>query len=58
MTEDLEPSVPHCEKPVSIFGFCDVTTLNESLRMLAILPTLAPYRLMLAVAFAASRLRC
>ena len=50
MTEDFETSVPRCEEPISIFGSLDVTTLNESLRVLAVLPTLAPYRLMLAVA--------
>ncbi len=50
MTEDLEASVPRCEEPVSIFGPLDVTTLNESLHVLALLPTLAPHCLMLAVA--------
>lgn len=50
MTEDFETSVPRCEEPISIFGPLDVTMLNESLPMLAVLPTLAPHRLMLAVA--------
>ena len=50
MTEDSEPSAPGCKEPISIFGSVDVTTLGESLHMLAVLPTLAPYRLMLAVA--------
>lgn len=50
MTEDLEASVPRCEEPISIFGSLDVTTLNESLHVLALLPTLARYRQMLAVA--------
>lgn len=50
MTEDFETSVPRCEEPISIFGSLDVTTLNESSHVLAVLPTLAPHRLMLAVA--------
>lgn len=50
MTENSEVPVPHCEEPVSIFGSWDVTTLNESLLTLAVLSTLAPHRLMLAVA--------
>ena len=50
MTEDFETSVPRCEEPISIFGSLDVTTLNESLHVLFVLPTLAPHRLMLAVA--------
>jgi hypothetical protein len=58
MTEDLEPSVPHCAEPESIFGSLDVTTLDESLPVLAVLPTLAPYRLMLAVAFAPRGVWC
>jgi hypothetical protein len=41
-------------EPISILVSLDVTTLNESLHVLAVLPTLAPYRLVLAVAFAAS----
>ncbi|HEV2964918.1 MAG TPA: hypothetical protein VG649_24040, partial [Candidatus Angelobacter sp.] len=39
------------KEPISIFGSLDVTTLHESLHVLAIPPTLAPYRLMLAVPF-------
>jgi hypothetical protein len=58
MTKDSEPSVPHCGEPESIFGSLDVTTLNESLHMLAILLTLAPYRLMLAVTLAPHGFRC
>jgi hypothetical protein len=38
------------KEPISIFGSLDVTTLHESLHVLALPPTLAPYRLMLAVA--------
>ena len=58
MTEDFEPSVPHCKEPESIFSSWDVTTLNESLHVLAVLPTLAPYRPMLAVAIAPRGVWC
>jgi len=51
MTENSEAPVPRCEEPISTFGSWDVTTLNESLLTLAVLSTtLAPHRLMLAVA--------